>query len=139
MILTNKSQPKRHKLKKVASKLNFKKVSERLKDAGVMAAGSVAGNYANGAIAKMLGRKNNPKLNAGIRLAAAALLPTLLGESKKAGMITTFSNGMLAESAVSLARAFGVPGVSGTEMDDMVSGYSLEGTETMDQVSGLDS
>jgi hypothetical protein len=126
------------KLKKVASKINFKKITERLKDAGIMAAGSVASNYADTALAGMLGAKNSPKLNAGIRLAAAALLPSLLGESKKAGMITSFSNGMLAESAVALARAFHVPGVKGTEMDDYVSGYTIDGTENLDQVSGLD-
>lgn len=103
-----------------------------------MAAGSVVSNYANGALASMLGAKNNPKLNAGIRLAAAAILPTLLGENKKAGMITSFANGMLAESAVSLGKAFGVPGLGATEMDDYVSGYTIDGTETSDQVSGLD-
>jgi len=122
----------------VASKINFAKITARLKEAGIMAAGSVASNYANTGIAKVLGDKNNPKLNAGIRLLGAALLPSLLGESKKAGMITSFSNGMLAESAISLAKAFNVPGIKGTELDETVSGYTLNGvygTEN-DTVSG---
>lgn len=101
-----------------------------------MATGSVASNYAGTALSKALGTKDNPKLNAGIRLIGAALLPSLLGESKKAGMITSFSNGMLAESAVALARAFEIPGIKGTEYDDMVSGYTIEGTEGYDVVSG---
>lgn len=103
----------------MASKINFKKVTERLKDAGIMAAGSVASNYA----ANFLTQKGvSPKLNAGIRLGIGALLPGFLGESKKAGMVTAFSNGMLAEAAVSLAREFKVPGVHGTDFDDPING-----------------
>lgn len=103
----------------MASKINFKKVTERLKDAGIMAVGSVASNYAS----NFLRTKGvNPKVNAAIRLGVGALLPGFLGESKKAGMITAFSNGMLAEAAVSLAREFKVPGVSGTEFDDPING-----------------
>jgi hypothetical protein len=116
----------------VASKINFKKVTERLKDAGVMAAGSVASNYAANFLT---GKGVNPKMNAGIRLVAGALLPGFLGESKKAGMLTAFSNGVLAEAAVSLAREFKVPGVRGTDMDDPINGIAgyvdapLSGTE----------
>jgi len=121
----------------VASKINFKKVQERLKSAGIMAAGSVASNYAAGFINKTMGAKATPKINAGIRLAAGALLPSLLGESKKAGMVTEFANGMLAEAAVSLAKAFNLPGVSGTDIDDSINGYTaMYGTDTGDSING---
>ncbi len=121
----------------MATKINFKKVKERLTSAGIMAAGSVASNYASGIINKSLGARATPKINAGIRLAVGAMLPSFLGESKKAGMITDFSNGMLAEAAVSLAKAFNVPGVSGTDIENSINGYSiLNGTEIENSISG---
>lgn len=120
----------------MASKINFKKVSDRLKSAGVMAAGSVAGNMASGMIKKALGKRDNPKLNAAIRLGVAALLPSFLGESKKAGMLTEFSNGVMAEAAVALGKAFGVPGINGTEIDDSINGYDISGTEIEDSING---
>lgn len=104
-----------------------------------MAAGAVASNYAAGFIGKTLGARNNPKINAGIRLCIGALLPAFLGESKKAGMVTEFSNGMLAESGVALAKAFNVPGVSGTDIDGSLDGigdYAVQGTEIERSVSG---
>lgn len=120
------------------AKLNFKKIQDRLKDAALMGAGSVLSNQASGLIAKGLGANNNPKVNAGVRLAIAALGPSLLGTSKKDSMITKIADGMLAESAVALAKAFNVPGVSGTEIDESVNGYELNGTEVYDSVNGQD-
>ena len=120
----------------MSHKINFKKVGERLKSAGVMAAGSVASNFVAGQLNKMAGGKVTPKINAGIRLVAGALLPGFLGETKKAGMITDFANGMLAEAAVDLARQFHVPGVSGTEIEDSINGYALNGTDAGDAING---
>ncbi len=120
----------------MASKINFKKVTERLKSAGVMAAGSVAGNMASGMLTTALGKYNNPKLNAGIRLGVAALLPSFLGETKKAGMVTDFSNGVMAEAAVALGKAFNIPGIHGTEIDDSINGYDISGTEIENSING---
>lgn len=103
-----------------------------------MAVGAVASNYAAGFIDKTMGKKANPKINAGIRLTVGALLPSFLGESKKDGMVTEFSNGMLADAAVSLAKAFGVPGIAGTEIEDSINGYTTEmyGTDVDDSING---
>ena len=101
-----------------------------------MAAGSVASNFVAGQLNKMAGGKVTPKINAGIRLVAGALLPGFLGETKKAGMITDFANGMLAEAAVDLARQFHVPGVSGTEIEDSINGYMINGTDAGDAING---
>lgn len=97
-----------------------------------MAVGAVASNYA----ANFMTQKGmNPKLNAGIRLGVGALLPAFLGESKKAGLITDFANGMMSDAAVSLAREFKVPGVKGTELDDPINGI---GAYTGADVTGTD-
>ena len=95
-----------------------------------MGAGSVASNYAGGMIDKVGGGKITPVMNAGIRLVVGALLPGFLGESKKDGMITNFSNGMLSESAIALGKALGVPGIHGTDLDSPIGDYSvMQGTE----------
>ncbi|MFZ4056967.1 MAG: hypothetical protein ACOYKE_02460 [Ferruginibacter sp.] len=117
------------------TKINFKKVADRLKSAGVMAGGSVASNYLGGTINNWSKGKATPVINAGIRLGVGALLPAFLGE-KKQGFITDFANGMCSEAAVSLARALKVPGVSGTDMDDPISGYVVTGTDIDTPVAG---
>ena len=102
-----------------------------------MAAGSVASNFVTGQINKMAGGKITPKINAAIRLGVGALLPSFLGENKKAGMITDFSNGMLAEAAVDLAKQLGVPGINGTDIEDAINGYAINGTDPGESINGL--
>lgn len=112
------------------SKINFSKVTSRLKDAGIMAAGTVASNYASTMIDKVGAGKITPVMNAGIRLGIGALLPGFLGESKKAGMVTNFANGVLTESALALAKALHIPGIHGTDVDNPIGDYSvMQGTE----------
>ncbi len=105
-----------------------------------MAAGSVASNYTAGFINKTAGGKVTPKINAGIRLLAGALLPSFLGETKKAGMVTDFANGMLAEAAVDLARQLKIPGINGTDIDGSIDGmgnYNVGGTEIERSINGV--
>ena len=122
-------------------KLNFKAMSAKLTDAAGMVAGVAASRYIKNTLENQ--KKVSVKGNALIRLGAGIAIPALAG-GKKSAMLTNFSNGMIADAATSLAAAFNMPGLSGTQ-DDNVSGdwnYSsaedlMSGTQ-QENVSGHD-
>jgi len=111
------------------------------------AAGMVAGVAASRFIGKTLSNtgKVSPKVSAGIRIAIGALLPVVIGDKKKAGIVTDVANGIMAEAATSLAGSFGVPGLSGLGGTDDYGAVSyaaqedlLNGTLNYGAVSGSD-
>ena len=123
------------------AKINFKKITDRVQTAVVMGAGSVASNYVGNFINKQFGSKATPVVTAGAKLVVGAVLPSLVGGgSKKAGMVHDFANGMLAEAAVSMAKALNLPGVSGIEpetiSDNWTAGGTVNGTDNPAIVSG---
>ncbi len=122
----------------MASKFNFKQISER----GMQAAGLVAGVAASKFVAKTLANKVNPKTSALIRLGIGVFLPAIAGggSGKKATIINDVANGILAESATGLAGAFGVPGLSGIGSDGMdhISYAAQEDLMNAPAISGMD-
>jgi hypothetical protein len=123
------------------AKINFKKITDRVQTAVVMGAGSVAANYVGNFVNKQFGSKATPVLTAGAKLALGAFLPSLVGGGKKAGMVTDFANGMLAEAAVSMAKALNLPGVHGIEVDTVsgdnwTPGGTVNGTNAIEVISG---
>ncbi len=120
----------------------MKVIKERLGKAGGLVIGSVASGYVNTAIDKFGKGKITPTWNAGIRIGLAAVLPSLVGEKAKGGFITDFSDGMMASAGLSLAKAMGVPGITGTDTGYPI-GYVPEdfmnGTDTNGAVSGTES
>lgn len=119
------------------AKLNFKKIQGRLYSAAGLVAGSVAGNYAKNTINNLSKGKVTPLANAGIRVLVAAALPSVVGSSKAGGFLTDFSNGMMAQAGVDAAVAMKIPGISGTDVDQPVGNYSVEGTSVETPVSGV--
>jgi hypothetical protein len=120
-------------------KLNMKVIQARLGKAAGLVTGSVASGYVNTALDKMGKGKITPTMNAGIRIGIAAALPSFLGEKGKGGFMTDFADGMMASAGLSLAKAMGVPGITGTDTAYPV-GYVPEdymnGTPSDTPVSG---
>lgn len=117
------------------SKINFKAIQGRLGQAAGLAAGSVAGNYAKNAIEKMAPGKIKPILNAGIRVLAGAMLPSLT--KSKTGFMVDMANGVMAGAAVDLAKELKVPGIGGPDYDDPIGDY-MTGTEIEPTINGTD-
>ena len=115
------------------SKINFKAIQGRLTQAAGLAAGSVAGNYAKNAMANMASGKIKPVVNAGIRVLAGALLPSLT--KSKTGFMVDVANGMMAGAAVDLARELKVPGIGAPDYDEPIGDY-MTGTEVEDTING---
>ncbi|RTL56242.1 MAG: hypothetical protein EKK37_17365 [Sphingobacteriales bacterium] len=122
------------------AKLNFSKVASTvMKKAPGLMAGAVASNFVATQINKMSGGKATPMVTAGGVIIAGALIPGLLGSSKKDDFFHSASEGMMAQGAVMLAKALNIPGMSGTTGMDSLTGAvedSLTGTETYDSISG---
>lgn len=123
------------------AKLNFKAIQGRVMSAAGLVAGSVASNYAGTTIDKLGAGKVSPLVNAGIRLGIAAALPSILGSKGKAGFMHDFSNGMMAQAGVAIAKELKIPGISGTDVDNPISDNwapsgSLSGTPEGAVVSG---
>ncbi|HRD42193.1 MAG TPA: hypothetical protein PLN30_00505 [Ferruginibacter sp.] len=121
------------------AKLNFKKIQSRVGSAAGLVAGSVAGAYAGKTIENLGKGKIKPVVNAGIRLVLGAALPSVVGGGKKEGFISDFSNGIMAQAGVELAKALNVPGITGTEIDAPIGNYttSVYGTDVDNPVSGV--
>lgn len=126
------------------AKINFKKVVDQVvQKAPGLVAGSIASNYIATGVDKMLGGKATPAITAGITVAAGALLPGLLGSTGKKGQfMQSVADGIMAQGALKLAKAFNLPGIAGTDGWDAVSGGATEdymsGTDTSNSVSGTD-
>lgn len=129
-----------------SKKINFKTISERAVKAAGLAGGVAASRLAGKVIATKIA---NPKINAGLRILAGAILPSLVGSSgKKDSAIHNVADGILTDGAVALGAAFGVPGLSGTGGADSISGDdyaslayaaqqdAMSGTSGADSISG---
>lgn len=105
------------------AKINFKKIQDRAMSVAGLVAGSVASNYAGTTIDNLGKGKISPLMNAGIRVVAAAALPSLVGGGKGKGFVEDFSNGMMAQAGYAIAKALNIPGISGTDMDSPISDF----------------
>ncbi|MES2773385.1 MAG: hypothetical protein V4722_04335 [Bacteroidota bacterium] len=129
----------------MASKFNFKAMSERATQAAGMVAGVAASRFIGTTLAKT--GKVNDKLSAGIRIGIGAFLPLIVGgKGKKSGIINDVANGLMADAATTLVASFkvipGLSGMGGTESFDAVS-YAVQedlmnGTTNYGAVSGND-
>lgn len=121
------------------SKINFKAIQGRLAQSAGLATGAVVGSYARTAMDKMAGGKIKPLVNAGIRVLAGALLPTLI--KSKTGFIKDAADGMMAGAAVDLAIELKVPGVirgiGGPDYYEPIGEY-VNGTEVEHPISGTE-
>jgi hypothetical protein len=101
------------------SKLNFKTISTVAVEAAYGAAGVAASRYVKNGIDKATASKPlNPKVNALIRIALGAALPSMAKGKSKGGAVKGIAMGMMTEGAVDLAKSFGVPGLGGVEYGD---------------------
>jgi hypothetical protein len=121
------------------AKINFKAVSARATKAAGLVGGVMASRYAKKTLEGVGGGKIKPAMNAGIRLAIGALLPSIVG-GKKAGIAEDISNGLMADAAVSLAATLGVPGLAGTDQSDSLGDLGDVGYATNEDwmLSGTD-
>jgi hypothetical protein len=111
------------------AKINFKKIQSRAMSVAGLVAGSVASNYAGTTIENLGKGKISPLMNAGIRVIVAAALPSVVGGGKTKGFIEDFSNGMMAQAGYGVAKALGIPGISGADdMDSPISDYLPSGS-----------
>lgn len=126
------------------AKINFKKVVDQVvQKAPGLVAGSIASNYIATGINKVLGGKATPTITAGLTVVAGALLPGIMGSTGKKGQfMQSVADGIMAQGAMSLARELKLPGITGTDGWDAVSGGASEdymsGTDTSNSVSGAD-
>ena len=124
------------------AKINFKKVVDQVvQKAPGLVAGSIASNYIATGIDKMLGGKATPAITAGLTVVAGALLPGIMGSTGKKGQfLQSVADGIMAQGAVKLAKGLNLPGISGTDAWDSVSGSAAEdymsGTDTSNSISG---
>lgn len=127
------------------AKINFQKVVDTvIKKAPGLVMGSVASNFVATQINRFAGGKATPLLTAGGVIVAGALIPGLLGSSKKDDFFQSVSEGMMAQGAAMLAKAMNIPGLSGTDAYDSLSGNGqatedyMSGTDTSNSISGND-
>lgn len=118
------------------SKINFKAIQGRLGQAAGLAAGASAGKYASKAMETMAGGKIKPIVNAGIRVAIGALLPSVT--KSKSGFMMDFANGVLAGAAVDLGGILKIPGMYGIGAPDYEEpiGEYVNGTEVEHTING---
>ena len=94
------------------AKINFQKIIKQVVDkAPGLVVGSVASNFVATQVTKMSNGKAAPMAVAGVQIVAGALLPAFLGNSKKDSFMSAVGDGMMAQGAVQLAKALGVPGI----------------------------
>lgn len=125
------------------AKINFQKVIKQVVDkAPGLVVGSVASNFVATQVTKMSNGKAAPMAVAGVQIVAGALLPAFLGNSKKDSFMSAVGDGMMAQGAVQLAKALGVPGIGAAEYpgayEDNLNGaeYSAAGADP--SLSGQD-
>jgi len=125
------------------AKINFKKVVDQVvQKAPGLVVGAVASNYIGSGIDKVLAGKATPPITAGLTVVAGAVLPGVLGSTGKKGQfLQSVADGIMAQGALKLAKAFNLPGIHGIgDADgwDAISGDYLSGTDTSDSISGMD-
>lgn len=126
------------------AKFNFKKVVDQVvQKAPGLVVGAVASNYIANGIDKAMAGRATPTITAGLTVVAGAILPGVMGSTDKKGQfMQSVADGIMAQGALKLAKAFNLPGISGIGDDDngwdAISGNWMSGTNTSDSISGAD-
>jgi|CXWL01.1.fsa_nt_gi hypothetical protein len=120
------------------AKINFKKVVDQVvQKAPGLVAGAVASNYIATGIDKMLGGRATPTITAGLTLVAGALLPGIMGSTGKKGQfMQSLADGIMTQGGLKLAKALNIPGISGTDGWDTLSGMDDSEASSPESLSG---
>lgn len=111
------------------AKINFQKIMKTVVDkAPGLVLGSLAANMIGTQVSRLSKGQATPMVVAGAQIVAGAVLPGLLGNSKKDGFMTAVGEGIMAQGAVQLAKALKIPGI-GEAGEDLTYEQTLAGLE----------